>query len=61
MLVLSRKVGESIRIDRDIVITITHVHGKRVKVGIEAPLEKTVRREELVEAEPSWELTESNC
>ena len=49
MLVLSRKVGESIVIDGDIVISVSLVQGGRVKLCIDAPREKRVARGELEE------------
>ena len=50
MLVLTRKAGETITIDGNIVIQIVQVRGKQVRVGIEAPKEKKVQRGELVES-----------
>lgn len=47
MLVLSRREGEVIRINDDIFVTITKVDGKNVKVGIDAPKDVAVFREEL--------------
>jgi len=47
MLVLSRKVGESIVIDGDIVISVSSVQGGRVKLCIDAPREKRISRGEL--------------
>jgi carbon storage regulator len=47
MLVLSRKVGERIHIGDDIVITISQVAGRNVRVGIEAPRSVNVWREEI--------------
>ena len=47
MLILSRKVDESIRIGDDVVITITAVHGKRVSVGVVAPTDRGIHREEI--------------
>lgn len=55
MLVLNRKPGQSIVIDRDIRITITRVEGHRVKVGIEAPKERSVVREELLSDDTEME------
>jgi carbon storage regulator len=51
MLVLSRKVGERIRINDEIVVTVLAVVGSRVRVGIEAPSSVTILREELYERE----------
>jgi carbon storage regulator len=47
MLVLSRKLNETIRIGNDIVITVCRVNGDSVKIGIEAPREIAVDREEV--------------
>lgn len=47
MLVLSRKEGEQLVIDDNIVITITRLAGHRVAVGIEAPPHVRVQRGEL--------------
>jgi carbon storage regulator len=49
MLILTRKVGESIVIDGRIVMTITRLDGDTVKVGIEAPAEVPVHRQEVYE------------
>jgi carbon storage regulator len=48
MLVLSRKVGERIVIGGDIVVTVVRIQGQQVRIGIEAPSEVSVMREELV-------------
>jgi len=50
MLVLTRKLGESIKINDDITITIVQVKGKQVRVGIDAPKETKVHREEIYES-----------
>lgn len=47
MLILSRKPGESIVIDGRIVIKIIRLEGDMVKVGIEAPREVPVHRQEV--------------
>lgn len=47
MLVLSRKVGEQIVIDDNIVVTVLQLKGKRVQIGILAPSHVNIRREEL--------------
>ena len=49
MLVLSRKVGERIRIAGDIVVVVTAIQGDRIKIGIEAPKSVRVLRGELRE------------
>ncbi len=47
MLVLTRKLGESITIGDDVRITVMAVKGNQVKIGIEAPTETKVYREEI--------------
>jgi carbon storage regulator len=47
MLVLSRRAGESVVIDGGIRITIVEVRGKQIRLGIDAPKEVPVWREEL--------------
>lgn len=49
MLVLTRKSGESIRIGDDIVVKIVDLDGRHVKLGIEAPRNVAVNREEIYE------------
>jgi len=47
MLVLSRKQSERIRVGRDIVVTVVRVAGDKVRLGIEAPPNVVVLRDEL--------------
>ncbi len=49
MLVLSRKVGEKILIGDNISVTVVRITGGGVRLGIEAPTEMPVVREELKE------------
>lgn len=48
MLVLRRKVGETIILDGVITISVLAVEGERVKIGINAPPDVTIVREELL-------------
>ncbi|MBP7844922.1 MAG: carbon storage regulator CsrA [Proteobacteria bacterium] len=50
MLVLTRKIGEAIVIDDDIKITVVQVKGKQVRIGVEAPRETKIHREEIYKA-----------
>lgn len=50
MLVLSRERDESIVIGEDIVVTIVDIRGDKVRLGIKAPGEVTVHRQEVYEA-----------
>ena len=47
LLTLTRKLGESIRIGDDIVVIVKEIKGKQVRIGIEAPRDVYVCREEL--------------
>ena len=47
MLVLTRKLGESIAIDDHIKIVVVQIKGKQVRLGIEAPKETKIHREEV--------------
>lgn len=48
MLVLRRKAGESIVVDGNITISVLAVEGERVKIGIGAPPDVSIVREELI-------------
>ena len=50
MLILSRKVDEKIKIGSEITLTIIEVKGDQVKVGVEAPKNVKVFRQEVYEA-----------
>ena len=47
MLVLTRKIGESIAIDDHIKIVVVQIKGKQVRLGIKAPQETKIHREEI--------------
>lgn len=47
MLVLTRKLGESIAIDDNIKITVVQIKGKQVRLGIQAPSDTKIHREEV--------------
>lgn len=47
MLILSRHIGETINIGDDITITVLNVSGKQIRLGIEAPKNVPVHREEI--------------
>lgn len=49
MLVLSRKVGESLVLDGEIKLTVLHVGTSRIRFGIEAPDHVSILRGELAE------------
>ena len=47
MLILTRKAGEILRIGDDIEITVLEIDGRQVRIGIKAPKEVSVHREEI--------------
>ncbi len=49
MLVLTRKIGESIMIGDEIEISVTEVSGKKIRLGIKAPAFVPVNRKEIYE------------
>jgi carbon storage regulator len=48
MLVLTRRIGESLKIGTDITVTVINVKGAQVRIGITAPKNIPVHREEVV-------------
>ena len=55
MLVMTRRIGESVRIGDNIIVTVTDIDGSQIKLGIEAPREISILRDEAkkVVASPS--------
>jgi len=47
MLILTRRVGESVIIGDDVDITVLGVKGNQVRIGVKAPKDVTVHREEI--------------
>jgi carbon storage regulator len=47
VLILTRKLGESITIGDNIKVTVLGIYGRQVRLGIEAPLKVVVHREEI--------------
>jgi len=47
MLILTRRVGETLMINDDVTVTILAVKGNQVRIGINAPKEIPVHREEI--------------
>lgn len=50
MLVLTRKIGESITIDDTVKVVVLQIKGKQVRIGIQAPKETKIHREEVYES-----------
>ena len=49
MLILTRRAGESLRIGEDVEVTVMAVNGSQVRIGIKAPINVSVDREEVAE------------
>ena len=49
MLILTRRTGESLRIGDDVEVTVMAVNGSQVRIGIKAPRDVTVDRQEIAE------------
>ena len=55
MLVLSRKLGQRFEVGKDIRVTIVKIDSNSIRIGIEAPSEVTIRREEVAIADRELE------
>ena len=49
MLILSRRVGESLMIGDEVTVTVLGVKGNQVRIGVNAPKDVSVHREEIYE------------
>jgi carbon storage regulator len=60
MLVLTRKMGESIYLGDDIKITVTEIKGHKIRLGIDAPGSIRILRSELAEEEDTGDEKPAN-
>jgi carbon storage regulator len=49
MLILTRRIGESLKIGADVTVTVMAVKGTQVRIGIDAPKDVAVLREEVAD------------
>jgi len=49
MLILTRRVGETVVIGDDVIVTVLGVKGNQVRIGVKAPRDVAVHREEIFE------------
>jgi len=47
MLILTRKIGEALVIDKDITVTVMGIKGTQIRIGVDAPEDIKVNREEI--------------
>ena len=59
MLILTRRIGETITICNDVTVTVLAVKGTHVRIGIQAPKDTPVHREEVYQRIQAEKATQS--
>jgi carbon storage regulator len=58
VLILTRRIGESVKINEDITVTVLGIKGNQIRIGIDAPKHVSVHREEIYQRMKNEELDE---
>jgi carbon storage regulator len=58
VLILTRKIGESVIINEDITVTVLGIKGNQIRIGVDAPRHVSVHREEIYQRVKKEELEE---
>ena len=65
MLILTRRIGESVKINEDITVTVLGIKGNQIRIGVDAPKHVSVHREEIYQRLKKEEFEEEeskpNC
>lgn len=59
VLILTRRVGESVKIDRNITVSVLGIKGNQIRLGVDAPKDVPVHREEIYQKMMDQEQSEN--
>ena len=61
VLILTRRVGESVKINEDITVTVLGIKGNQVRIGVDAPRHVSVHRDEIYQRIKKEEIEEEEA